>query len=161
MKARSVLTVMLAAAAWLCACAADALEGDWQVHGGGACLRVCPAPVPGAPMAVLWLDGPDPSIAPMEQIGEAVPGAEPGLYDFRVKADPASGKKRARYMSFAVRLTDSADGLAFEAYNRGRRVSLWRWIPYLFRVTVSEPRRRPAGLDGARRVGAPPQFIVL
>lgn len=153
-----LVALTLALAAALAAGAADPLEGDWQVNGGGATLRFAAAR--DGSLDIVWLDGPALDIAPGTCIGSAVPGASRGLYDCRVEtALDGSGKRRAT--TFALRLDAGADSFSMEAYRRNRRISVRRLLPYLFRVAVIESPNRPAGLDGARRLGAPEPFIVL
>lgn len=139
------------------AVAADPLEGDWKINGDGATLRFVASSGEGGRLDVLWLDGPALDIAPLTVIGSAVPGAAAGTYDCCL--DTGLGRQRRR-ATFALRLNGDG-GLAFEAYRRRARISLWRLVPYLFRVSVIKQTDRPSGLDGARRVGAPPSFIVI
>lgn len=157
---RVAATLLATVLLWPACLAADPLEGDWQVNGGGACLRFATPDIDGDPLRVIWLDGDDWRIPPGTVIGHAVPGATPGVYDCSLSVNPA-GRRRHTTATFVLRMTDDGDGLSFEAYRRNRRISLWRWIPYLFRVTVISGSNRPAGLDGARRICAEPQFIVL
>jgi len=156
---RRPVLISLLCAALTASAASDALTGDWQVNGGGAVLRVAAPADEGAAMNIVWLDGPDWSIAPGTVIGTATPGSAPGVYDLRLDVDP-DGRSRTRTATFAVRMTD-ADTLDFEAYSHRTGISLWRWVPYLFRVTIVRNKQQPHGLDGARRVGAAPQYIVL
>lgn len=160
MTGRRLAALALSLAGTLAAAASDPLEGDWQVNGGGATLRFeCGAARDGS-LDIVWLDGPALDIAPGTRIGSAVPGATPGVYDCRMEAGPEPGGKRSR-TTFALRLGADADSFSFEAYRRNLRISLRRLLPYLFRVAVIEGSNRPSGLDGGRRLGAAPQFIVL
>ena len=156
---RPVLVICLLMAGLRAAAVSDVLAGDWQVNGGGALLRIAGPAAEGGDMDIIWLDGPDWSIRPGTVIGSARRGSAPGVYDLRLMASP-DGRKRLREATFAVEMPD-ADTLDFRAYSRGLAVSLWRWVPYLFRVTVERGRERPQGLDGAKRAGAAPQFVVL
>ncbi len=41
------------------------------------------------------------------------------------------------------------------SYRKGKTVNLLRWLPYLFRISVSEVDTRPSGIDGATRIAPP------
>ncbi len=163
------MRLLLAIIATLClafapaAFAADPLEGRWQINGGGALVDIVASPGTDGSLAMLWVDGEDFSIPAGEQIATIYPAANAGTYDCSASTDPRNrGKKKGREVSFVIRFTNgSTDALEFEAYQSKRRVSLWRWIPYLFRVTVITKNNRPSDLEGARRVGAPQKFITL
>lgn len=158
---RHLTLVLLAAAVPTVAClGADALEGEWRIYGEGAVLRVNPPEREGGPMEIVWMDGPAVRLLPGTVIGTARPGAAPGLYDFSVQVDP-TGRARSRHVTFAARLSQDGDDLIFETYDTRRRVSIWRIVPYFFRVGLTKGDRRPDGLDGARRTDAPPKFLVL
>ncbi len=160
MHARAAAAICMLWAASAVHAATDVLTGDWRVNGGGATLRIGAPAADGGSMTVTWLDGPDWSIEPGTLVGTATPGSEPGVYDLRLAVDPDSGGRRSRTAAFAVHMPDG-DTLDFRPYNHRTTVSLWRWVPYLFRVTVVKGREHPEGLDGARRVGATPRFVVL
>lgn len=142
------------------AAASDPLEGDWQVNGGGASLRFETGAYRDGSLDIVWLDGPALDIAPGTRVGSAVPGAGAGVYDCRMEACPGPSGKRSR-ATFVLRLGPDADSFVLEPYRRNRRISLRRLLPYLFRVAVIERSDRPSGLDGGRRLGSAPKFIVL
>lgn len=145
----------------LTSAAADALQGRWRIHGGGATLDFVTTAGSDGGIDIVWYDGPDLSIPQGTVIGHAVPGARTGEYDCHISTDPRRPGSASKHAAdFRIRLTDG-DNMAFEAYRRTRRVSLWRWLPYLFRVTVVSEDNRPADLDGASRVDATPRFIVI
>lgn len=149
---------------WVVALCADPLTGRWQVNGDGAVFDIVEAP--GIPGELLWryVDGADLSIAPGTVVGTARRGASPGLYDCRLSCDPhkKTGATEGRTVAFTATLdNNTADNLVFHYYRHRRRVSLWRMLPYLFRVSVETNVEHPAGLEGARRVDAPQQYIVL
>lgn len=140
---------------------ADPLQGRWQINGGGALLDFTPAVSAGGALDIVWCDGPDLRIPQGAVIGSAVPSGTPGVYDCRILLDPRSDRTAGR-RSATFRLTlGGRDSFSLEPYRPRRTVSLWRWLPYLFRVTVINEENRPAGLDGAARVGADPRFIVI
>lgn len=156
--------LVLALAASLPAVAADPLAGRWQVNGRGAVIEFSEAP--GAPglLDVTYVDGPDLAMEPGTVIGTATPAPAPGTYDCRLYRDPRSTARRGRAASVTFTIAidrDNGDAITFTFYSNRTRVSLWRWLPYLFRISVVRQNNTPPGLDGARRVGAPPRFIVI
>lgn len=63
-----------------------------------------------------------------------------------VKGDVASKKKK-----FTLSLTDKGH-LAF-VMEKGRfRLDFWRWLPYLFRISVERNKGVPGGIDGCVRI---------
>ncbi|MDE6288769.1 MAG: hypothetical protein K2M00_08310 [Muribaculaceae bacterium] len=149
---------------WAVAFSADPLTGRWQVNGDGAVFDIVEAP--GIPGELQWryVDGADLSITPGTVVGTARRGASPGLYDCRLNCDPhkKSGVPEGRTVAFTATLdATTGDNLVFHYYKHRRRISLWRVLPYLFRITVESSVEHPAGLEGARRADAPQQYIVL
>lgn len=137
---------------------ADPLEGDWRINGGGAVLRFVQRADPADnTLDILWIDGEAIDIAPLTPIGTATPGAEAGVYDCSLVRSTTGRRTKA---NMAIRM-QGGEALSFESYRRNARLSLWRLVPYLFRVSIITSTTRPSGLDGARRVGAPPPFIVI
>ena len=49
----------------------------------------------------------------------------------------------------------SEGSLSFQPYRSGMSISLWRLLPYLFRVTVVQPGQQPAETEGAVRADRP------
>ncbi len=143
--------------------AADPLEGRWQVNSGGALVEIVGRPGNDGSMSMRWIDGPDFSIASGEEIAIVYPSATVGVYDCTASSDPrARGKAKGRDVNFVIRFAkDNPDAVEFEAYENSKRISLWRWLPYMFRITVVDKKNRPRDLEGARRVDAPPMFITL
>lgn len=153
------LTVVLTA---LAAAATDPLEGRWTINGGGAVIEITRAPGADERFCVTMVDSPDLKVAPGTVLGYATPAPAAGRYDCRLAADPSPRHSGRRKVSFSIEFVDgTADAITFSYYQKGRRISLWRWLPYLFRVTVSDPRGDINGLDGARRLGSPPRTIVI
>lgn len=158
---KRISAAIACAIAVFAAAAADPIEGDWQLQGDGAAsLRFQARPGSAGVIDILWLDGPAMHIAPLTPIGTAVAGAEPGLYDCRLAQSLEKGTDGSKFTSAAIRLA-GPDNLSIETYHRHARVALWRLIPYLFRRGVIKDSDRPSNLDAARRIGAPPSFIVI
>lgn len=143
--------------------AADPLEGRWQVNGDGALVDIVATAGTSGVMEMRWVDGPDLSIEPGTVVGTITPSSTAKVYDCHALVDPRqSNVAKQRKVYFAIRfLGDSANDIGFEAYERRRRISLWRWIPYMFRVSLTKEASRPNELDGASRVTDYPDYIVL
>lgn len=162
MLTRRLLACLTAAMVWFAALAADPIVGRWQVNAGGAVFDIQPVPGNSESLVMLWVDGPDFSIAPGTEIGRIYPSATPGTYDCHAATDPRRQGLRKRTADFVIRFSDTdANTLIFSAYRRNKRVSLWRWIPYFFRVTIIQDNNRPDNLEGARRLNSPPRTIEL
>ena len=143
--------------------AADPLEGRWQVNGGGALVEFVLRPGTDGSLSMRWIDGPDLSIAEGTEIAIVRPSHKSGVYDCHASTDPRDGKQpKTHTVDFVIRFdSGDPDAIGFEAYSRSRRISLWRWLPYLFRITVINKDNRPNNLEGARRCSAPPAYITL
>lgn len=152
----------LALAAATAASATDPLEGRWEINGRGATVDIAPAPGQPGVLEMSVADSPDMSVAPGTVIGTVVPSSVTGVYDCRVSSDPRGIHHKRGTVAFTIEFADdTGDAVRFNYYRHRRRVSLWRWIPYLFRVAVVSPAESPANLDGARRAGSPDRYIVL
>lgn len=162
MIARRLLACLMAAMIWLTAAAADPIVGRWQVNAGGAVFDIKPLPGNSEALVMLWVDGPDFSLEPGTEIGRLYPSATPGSYDCRAATDPRRAGIRKRTADFVITFSDTdPNTLILRAYHRRKRVSLWRWIPYFFRITIIQDSNRPEDLEGARRIDSPPRTIEL
>lgn len=165
MKLTGPLAVLLAALMWPVATAAsDPLEGRWLVNGDGATVDIVPTAGTDGLMSMIYVEGPDLSVEPGTEVATITRGGTPGVYDCHALLDPRGKARGARQgsVTFAIRFMEgSADVLDFQYYNNKMRVSLWRWIPYLFRVAIIQSPDKPAYLDGARRADSHPWFVVL
>ncbi|MDO4319700.1 MAG: hypothetical protein Q4C34_03920 [Bacteroidales bacterium] len=159
MRAAAVIAAI--ALACMSLAAADPLEGRWQINGDGALLDIRQSAEHAASLEIAWCDGPDLTVAPGAVIGTATPSGTPGVYDCKIALDPRPDNPSARRAGDFRLTLKGADTFTLEPYRRKRSLSLWRWLPYLFRVTVINEDNRPADLDGATRVGRDPQFIVI
>ena len=157
------LTVVLATfVLFVCSRAASPLQGDWQMNGGGALLRFAPAAGSQADLDIVWLDGPALDIPEGTVIGSAVASPEAGVYDCRVDFDPRGRGDRRKYVRFVIRIDKkTSDSFTITPYEQKTRVSLHALLPYWWRRPLRTVDTRPGGLDGARRVGAPKQFVEL
>ena len=132
---------------------ADPLCGIWRIGGDGALIAILPETASTARFEIYLLDSPDMSVIPGNKIGSATATGQPGIYDAELAQSQSLLKKRQRYI-----FTLDRDGyLSLKPYKQGKKVSLWRLLPYLFRasVSVSDINTRPASVDGAIKVYPP------
>lgn len=133
---------------------ADPLGGIWRMGPDGATIAILPVAASQGHFEIYLLDSPDMSVIPGGKIGSAVSTGAGGTYD--VEFDGA-GKLTAKRQRFIITL--SADGnLNFKSYKKGKKISLGRWLPYLYRVSVSDYNTRPTSVDGAIRVYPPGNY---
>ncbi|MDE5930225.1 MAG: hypothetical protein K2H03_07065 [Muribaculaceae bacterium] len=129
----------------------DPAEGVWRMTATpDAVLAICPSTESDGSFDVWLLDSPDFTLEPCTRIGRAIAGSQPGSYDLTLVENPGSPKPGRR--SFIANIDESGLNMRLTAYRRGKRISLWRWIPYLFRVTVIDKSNRPSNHDGLRRI---------
>lgn len=131
---------------------AQPIEGVWRLTASPESVLAITARagVPGT-YDVWLLDSPDYRIEPYQLIGSAREGGERGSYDLTLTDRPGVMKARKRTF-IATADGDDSGRLRLRAYHRGKRISIWRWLPYLFRVTVINQSDRPADHDGMVRV---------
>lgn len=147
-----VAVLLLSVAAAVSGYGRDAAEGDWRMTGSGVEFAVTQSATEADVLDLTLLHAEDMSLLPGTHIGTMRRTPESGRYVARIAVNP-SGAKGRRMRNVLVKFTDEGS-LIFEPYRSGKRISLWRWIPYLFRVTVIEDGREPAGINGAVRLGA-------
>lgn len=141
---------------------ASPIEGEWQVNGGGARLRFSPARGNGGTFDIIWVDGPNLSIEPGTAVGTAVATPQEGVYDCAVDTDPRGKGDKKRHARFVIKLdADTGDSFTFAPYEQGTKISIQALLPYWWRRPIKSVDTRPAGLDGARRVGAPKPYVEL
>ena len=148
----SLLCMFTAAAFCVSAQSSDAIVGKWHVTGSNAEFEVSPSPTTAGQFRITLLNADDMSIIPGTVIGSAHTTPTPGRYVASMAASPSRPKGKQRKLVITIKANGS---LGFEPFSTGRRISLWRWIPYLFRVTVSEPHKPPADIEGAVRIDRP------
>lgn len=138
----------------------DPLTGLWRMGGDGATFAVLPVEGSSTSFDIVIIDSPDMSVLPGTRFGHATTTGRSGTYDAELYGDVNPTKRKLRY----ILSIDDNGLLTFKSYKRGKRIALWRWIPYLFRMTVSDYNTRPEGVDGAVKLypaGAPIGPITL
>lgn len=130
----------------------SAITGRWRLTASGAEISITPATGSAGRYDITLLNAEDMSLPTGIVIGEVQTTPTPGRFAARIAANPNRPKGKRRSMVITLKPNGS---LSFEPYRSGTRVSLWRWIPYLFRVTVLQPGRQPSDIEGAVRADKP------
>lgn len=126
----------------------DMLCGIWQLGGDGATVAILPEKGSSAKFRIVLVDSPDMSLMPGSVLGAVVTTGKAGTYDAEFFSSKGLLKRPKKFI-----ITIGEDGrLTFNSYKQGKQVSLWRWLPYLYRVTISDRDTRPSSADGAVRV---------
>lgn len=131
------------------------VEGLWQFTGEGATILVERSSRRSSPDAlpvsynIIMASPADESVPSGVFIGRMLLTAISDAYDCYLLIDPGHPEKGER--RFTVKLNDSGH-LSFVREKGGVSVSLWRWIPYLYRVTVVRRHERDPRLDGAVKI---------
>lgn len=126
----------------------DPVCGIWRMGGDGAEIAILPRRGYASQFDIIVVDSPDMSVMPGTKIGSVSATGKLGTYDAQFNARKGLLNRTLRY----IMTLGKDDRLQFESYKKGKKVALWRWIPYLFRVTVTDYDTRPSGADGAVRV---------
>lgn len=146
---RAVLSFLLLTIA-LCTGAANGVEGSWRMTSGSAEFKIVPSGSTPGSYDIVLLYSHDMSAPTGAIIGEMRTTATPGRYVASFASNPARPGSKRRNLVATLNYNGS---LSFEPFRKGKRVSLWRWIPYLFRVTVIQESKQPADIEGAVRLG--------
>lgn len=137
----------------------DPVEGLWRMSpaGGGALFSILAAPGRQGVFEMRLLEAPDWRVPENALCGELRAASRRGVYDCRMAADPSKQSFGRTFSDHTATMELAADGsrLIVRPYSRKRRISLRRWLPYFFRISVYEENTRPDDLDGAVRVYPP------
>lgn len=132
------------------------IEGLWKFTSDGATVAiervsgyVAPDALPES-YNVVMVEPVDDTVVCGTLIGRITPTALESSFDCTLFSNPSvfGGRKSHR---FTIQMNDDGH-ISFMKVKSGVSVSLWRWIPYLFRVTVVKNNERNPRLDGAIRV---------
>lgn len=126
----------------------DPVTGIWRIGTDGATVAILPDAGTSGHFTVYLLDSPDYSVIPGSKIGSAVATGSPATYDAELIKKNRFADRRQR---FIINL-DGNGHLKFRSYTKGKQITLWRWLPYLFRMTVKDRNTRPESSDGAIRI---------
>jgi len=125
------------------------IEGVW-VWSSGATIAVEAAD--GANISLILLDSPDPAVVVPQTMGTGhIAGNGKGYdVDIRSKIDNATGRLTSSTEKCIVSV--DADGvMSIQPYSTRYRLNLWRFMPYLFRYSISKDKA-PDGVNGAVRI---------
>ncbi len=123
----------------------EPIEGLWQWPDDGTLALISRSSE--STFDLIVIDSPRLDIAPGTVMGRAVSTPKVNVYDARIYS--GSGEKSTKC---TITTVASGSRLAFEGYREGKRVSLWRWLPYVFRITVRDNAGRPKGLEGPSKL---------
>lgn len=132
------------------------IEGLWKFTSDGATVAIERASGYVAPDAlpdsynIVMVEPVDNSVARGTLIGRITPTALESSFDCTLFLNPSVFGERKSHR-FTIQMNDEGH-ISFMKVKSGTSVSLWRWIPYLFRVTVVRRDERNPRLDGAIRV---------
>ncbi len=144
----------------LAACAADPIEGQWRIGASEAIVNIRPCAAPDA-FEMVWVDGADCSILPGTIVGQLTAAPTPGLYDCRMPIDP-TGATKPKVWEATISLSERDPySFTFGHYERRTTLSIRNLLPRWLRVSIGHKDTRPANLEGARRLDAPPRFVRL
>lgn len=139
------------------AAAVSPVVGIWRMgqEDGNAVICILPSAESDEKFNIFLLDSPDWTIPSGALCGEIKATADPSVFDCRMR-EFSDSRTLAEALSTnttaTVILTELNRRMTFKPYRRSKRISLRRWLPYLFRVSVIEDSNRPDGLDGAVRL---------
>lgn len=149
---RLLLTALVLCLMSLAASADDyGIVGHWRMTGDADCeFEIRPSQVDPGSYEMLVVSCADMSVQAGTPIGSLHSTPTPGRYLARISSKPE--KAGARKVDVVVNLGDKGN-LTFHTFRKGKRINLWRLLPYMFRVTIEREDARPEGVDGAVRVG--------
>ncbi|MDE7427312.1 MAG: hypothetical protein K2M79_05885 [Muribaculaceae bacterium] len=134
-------------------------EGIWSFSPGNSVVSITESDREGV-YTIRALSVWDAAVSPGTVLGEVIAGGTAARYDAWMYSDPLNHVRGKKYFILNV----SGDGhFTIEPYRKNARFALWRWIPYIFRVSVLGGKTRPANIDGLHRLYpyAAPQFMNL
>ena len=137
---------------------ASSPAGIWRFGADGAIFEIKPTPGTNGSYTLLLLDSPDLSRAAGTLFGSMTATGKPGTYDVALRLNPTGalrGSGRPKTRNFIFEISPEGSSLTMRSYRKGKTVNLLRWLPYLFRISVSEVDTRPSGIDGATRIAPP------
>lgn len=120
----------------------------WRT-GAGAIFDIVPAG--GGNFSLMLLDSPDLTAPCPSTIGTMAPTGTPYTYEASLSADITTAGSKKKHTCI-IYINPESSTLTFTAYRRGKQVSLWRLLPYMFRISVKDVDTRPRGIDGAVRI---------
>ena len=144
---------------------ASSPAGLWQMRGDGAVFTIVPRAGSAESFDLYIIDSPDLSIAENTYFGTMRRTGNGLSYDATLHADikGATPSLRNKKRNFILEFSTDGSYLTLQPYTKGKRVNIMRWLPYLFRISVTDADTRPKHIDGARRIvpASAPQPVTL
>lgn len=128
------------------------IEGVWRMSGSEGLFAVVADPGT-IFFRLIVVDSPDRNILPGTVMGACTAAGRADCYDARIYTSGDSGIL-SKPKRFTVTLADDCRLIMVPVTDR-LKVNLWRFLPYMFRMSVTRVNNRPDNLDGAVRVFPP------
>lgn len=126
------------------------IEGVWRTSGSEGMMAIV-ADSGTIFHRIIVLESPDRNILPGTVMGVCTALGRNNSYDARIYTTESTSGVLAKPKRFTLTLSD--DGrLIMEPITNKLKVNLWRFLPYMFRMSVVRVNNRPDNLDGAVRV---------
>ena len=126
------------------------IEGVWRMSGSEGMMAIV-ADSGTIFQRIIVLESPDRNILPGTVMGVCTALGRNNSYDARIYTTESTSGILAKPKRFTLTLSD--DGrLIMEPITNKLKVNLWRFLPYMFRMSVVRVNNRPDNLDGAVRV---------
>jgi len=129
--------------------------GIWQFGADGAIFEIRPQHGRNGVFDLYIIQSPDLTIHSGTLFGRMESTGTGYTYDAHLHQS-LGGKDRnvthPKTHNFIFTFDPTACSLKIRPYRQGTRLSILRWIPYLFRLSVERSDSRPEGIDGARRL---------
>lgn len=126
------------------------IEGVWRISGSEGLFAVVADPG-SIFFRLVVVDSPDRNVLPGTVMGACTAVGRNNSYDARIYTSGATTGILSRPRRFTVTLSDEGR-LIMEPVTDKLKVNLWRFLPYMFRVSVTRVNDRPNNIDGAVRV---------
>lgn len=128
------------------------IEGVWRMSGSEGLFAVVADPGT-IFFRLIVVESPDRNILPGTVMGACTAAGRADCYDARIYTSGDTGIL-SKPKRFTVTLADDGRLIMVPVTNK-LKVNLWRFLPYMFRMTVTRVNNRPDNLDGAVRVFPP------
>ena len=126
------------------------IEGVWRMSGSEGMMAIV-ADSGTIFQRIIVLESPDRNILPGTVMGVCTALGRNNSYDARIYTTESTSGILSKPKRFTLTLSD--DGrLIMEPITNKLKVNLWRFLPYMFRMSVVRVNNRPDNLDGAVRV---------
>lgn len=126
-------------------------EGRWQAGSDGAVFEIRPRAGHSGVFDLVLLSSTDMSMQPYADMGEMKATGTQYTYDATLLAKPGKGTASKSHR-FIFKFEPDFRSFTITPYRRGKQVNLLRWVPYLFRIGLSDIDTRPKTVDAAVRL---------